>query len=281
MPSCASGEWGPAKAIRHFNIHPITHFQSIFETSELPITIKFQCPKLLKFHGKLNSNQYPSSSKSNNSGHVLDPYVKYEYDEINLIIIFHIQLPSEGQYGFDIYARDPDFQSEKRTMSHCCKYIINYSKTSINTTYNVHPTILSDCGVFEKSKNIIDRISSTTKIGANANLLAQFGMTPVSHPDPTINLHSTNTVELQFQIRKMVDFTFDLILYQNNGKSSTQRLNAADFVTIKPNGGFNVVFSLHLPQPGLYTFTIYASTTSGSTGNADLPPVFTYFIRFV
>ena len=48
-----------------------------------------------------------------------------------LIITFIIQLPNEGQYGLDIYARDPEYQTEKRTMSHCCKYIINYSKGSI------------------------------------------------------------------------------------------------------------------------------------------------------
>ena len=36
----------------------------------------------------------------------------------------------------DLYARDPEFQIEKRTMSHCCKYIINYSKSSPDNTTN-------------------------------------------------------------------------------------------------------------------------------------------------
>lgn len=153
LPACASGEWGPTKAIRHFNILPLTHFQSIFETNHSPIIIKFQCPKILKFHGKLNSNQYSPTSTStttpttnNNSTavpNILDKYVRYEYNEQELTIAFVIQLPSEGQYGLDIYARDPEYQTEKRTMSHCCKYIINYSKTasnsvlpSIETPYN-------------------------------------------------------------------------------------------------------------------------------------------------
>lgn len=66
---------------------------------------------------------------------MLDKYIRYEYDEQNYIITFVIQLPNEGQYGIDLYARDPEYQTEKRTMSHCCKYIINYSKTnSIDTT---------------------------------------------------------------------------------------------------------------------------------------------------
>lgn len=130
---CASGEWGPAKAIRHFNIHPLTHHQAIFETHHLPLIIKFKCPKLLKFHAKLNSNQYESTAKEqNNTSNILDKYVKYDYDERDLIVSFIIQLPSEGQYGLDIYARDPEYQTEKRTMSHCCKYVLNYSASSIN-----------------------------------------------------------------------------------------------------------------------------------------------------
>jgi hypothetical protein len=64
----------------------------------------------------------------------LDKYVKYEYDERDLIITFVVQLPNEGQYGIDLYARDPEYQTEKRTMSHCCKYIINYSKSSVVDT---------------------------------------------------------------------------------------------------------------------------------------------------
>jgi hypothetical protein len=68
----------------------------------------------------------------------LDKYVKYEYDEHDYIITFIIHLPNEGQYGIDLYARDPEYQIEKRTMSHCCKYIINYSKQSstVETTTN-------------------------------------------------------------------------------------------------------------------------------------------------
>lgn len=59
---------------------------------------------------------------------MLDKYVKYEYDEYDFIISFLVHLPHDGQYGIDLYARDPEYQTEKRTMSHCCKYIINYSK---------------------------------------------------------------------------------------------------------------------------------------------------------
>ena len=135
------------------------------------------------------------------------------------------------------------------------------------------------------------------KIGGNVNLLSQFGMTPLSHPDPTIILHSINTVELQFQIRKMVDFSFDLIYHQTLTdlsssrtplKNLNQRLNVSDYVTIKPNGGYNVIFALNLPKQGVYTFTIYAATTNhrndgqlNTNGQTDLPAVYTYLLRYV
>ena len=122
-------------------------------------------------------------------------------------------------------------------------------------------------------------------------------MSPVSHCDPTLTLHATNAIELQFQIRKMVDFSFDLTYHQQTitdhssrtpSMSSNQRLNASDYVTIKPNGGFNVIFALNLPRQGVYTFTIYAATTTDEQGpelgnhrHADLPAVFTYLIRYV
>ena len=284
MPACASGEWGPAKAIRHFNIHPLTHFQSIFETHQLPVTIKFQCPKILKFHGKLNSNQYSSIPTANQTMptsttvNALDKYVKYEYNEIDLTITFIIQLPNEGQYGLDIYARDPEYQSERRTMSHCCKYIINYSKTS--TTMETIPN--SQLYSFDQ---ISPRASSSQpKIGANKTLLTQLGMSPISHPDPSITIRSTNSIDIQFQLRKMVDFSFDL-----TDLSTSTRLNASEYVTIKPNGGFNVIFALTLPQTGVYTFTIYAAPTSNDrtecqsaiNGQTDLPAVFTYLLRYV
>ncbi|CAF4457237.1 unnamed protein product, partial [Rotaria sp. Silwood2] len=339
LPACASGEWGPTKAIRHFNIHPLTHFQSIFETNHLSIVIKFQCPKILKFHGKLNSNQYSSAHNNNNNNsntmsntaisNILDKYVKYEYNEHDLIITFIIQLPKEGQYGLDIYARDPEYQTEKRTMSHCCKYIINYSKTSIlpppsTVETNNNNNLYHDYS-FDNSKsngqqrprmnssnnnnnNKLERslsprsISSNgssslpiPKIGGNTNLLSQLGMHPISHPDPSITLRSTNYIELQFQIRKMVDFSFDLIYHHTLTDLSSrtpsvnlnQRLTAADYVTIKPNG-FNVIFILNLPKQGVYTFTIYAATTNarndiqiGTNEQTELPAVFTYLIRYV
>ena len=95
----------------------------------------------------------------------------------------------------------------------------------------------------------------------------------------------------------MVDFSFDLIYHHTSADLASrapltnlnQRLNASDYVTIKPNGGFNVTFALNLPKQGLYTFTIYAAATttggrndlqSSNNGHTELPAVFTYLLRY-
>ncbi|CAF0940303.1 unnamed protein product [Didymodactylos carnosus] len=396
LPACASGEWGPMKAIRHFNILPLTHFNAIFETKQIPVYIKFKCPKQLKFHGKLNSNQYVNI----NDSHPLDKYVKYEYEENECIITFIIHLPIEGQYGLDVYARDPDYQTEKRTMSHCCKYIINYSKIATPASassavseqqaisnnkqlitskigngllpqYEDHQLIMNNHNSTNNNNNnnnnnsneyriVSPRITtgSTTasiqtkqeqnlspksqrnnigsndvdihqeqqyqtlpmpKIGGNQSLLQMLGMSAVSHVNAVIDMNS-NHIDIQFQVRRMIDFSFDLLYHQTlndllRSKPSSslvnlnQRLNVSDYVQIKPNG-FNVTFGLNLPKPGLYIFTIYAAasdvnlnnnnnnkkqqqqllaTTNGTNNNSngaggtdlDLPPVFTYMIRYV
>jgi len=97
--------------------------------------------------------------------HTLDKYVKYEYNEQDFIITFIIQLPNEGQYGLDIYARDPEYQTEKRTMSHCCKYIINYSTGSVPSsssaveTTKIHNHMYHDYS-FDSSKSNEQQINS-------------------------------------------------------------------------------------------------------------------------
>ncbi len=138
---------------------------AIFETHHLPILIKFRSPKQLKFHGKLNSNQYLEQTSASNSStsNALDKYVTYEYDEHDFIITFIVQLPNEGQYGIDLYARDPEYQTEKRTMSHCCKYIINYSKSSTMetpTTINNNNHLYHDYSFDNTKSNRQQRVMS-------------------------------------------------------------------------------------------------------------------------
>ena len=121
LPACASGEWGPMKAQRHFTIIPLTYKSAIIESHTNQIEMKFELPKLLKIHGKLHNNVFTD----------LDKFVKHEVSQQSnggYLLTLHAQLQDEGQFGLDVYVRDPEYQSEKKTMSHCCKYLINYNR---------------------------------------------------------------------------------------------------------------------------------------------------------
>jgi hypothetical protein len=119
LPACVNGEWGPLRAQRFFNIVPITHLKPIIETRSPDIEIHFQMPKLLKVYCKLRNNKLSE----------LDKLVSYELYE-DLVLVVWISLPEDGQFGFDLFAKNVEGKNDKREMTHCCKYLINYSKNS-------------------------------------------------------------------------------------------------------------------------------------------------------
>ena len=97
---------------------------------------------------------------------ILDKYIKYEFNEHDFIITFKIQLPSEGQYGLDIYACNPEYQAEKRTMSHCCKYIMNYSKASVSQ-------LLPDADMANINNNLDHKyLSDNSKLNGELKVLS-------------------------------------------------------------------------------------------------------------
>lgn len=210
-----------------------------------------------------------------------------------------VQLPDEGQYGLDIYARDPDFQSEKRTMSHCCKYLLNYKKLNTPTsgTSSTNGSSTNGPGAMSTQQTISsenEAISSLNlKIGPNLELLNALGMQPLSHVEPVIRLDDATTdIDLQFKMSKAVDFSFDLKYSGSpcassnggvnnpnvNGTSSYVQLKSTDIVKVKQYG-YTICFSLNLPMQkyGNYLFTVYASDDQNRTKN--LPAVYTYLIK--
>ena len=253
LPACASGEWGPMKAQRHFGIVPLSHTNAIVECeTRSNLEIRFKLPKPLKIHGKLHSNNLTD----------LDKLVKHETSAHNpLELIVYVQVPDEGQYGLDIYARDPDYQSEKRTMSHCCKYLINCSR-----------------------KQQALELGSSLVLGPNGELLGQLGMSPLSHVDPVVIVDDVPLVDIQFKMSKAVDFSFDLKYCLINGLNHQNianytQIKSSDIVKVK-QCGYTISFSFSLPMAkyGNYLFTVYASDDPLRV--KSLPAVYTYLLRY-
>ncbi|XP_076307028.1 hillarin-like [Tachypleus tridentatus] len=121
LPDCASGEWGPMKAIRLFGLIPMTHKDALlFSSRELEIQFRMSRP-LTDFMATLHKNG--SEEKK------LSKYVSHSVDED--FVSFHVSFPEDGQYGMDIYTREltsDSPSSDKQLLTHCCKYLINVSK---------------------------------------------------------------------------------------------------------------------------------------------------------
>ncbi|XP_076355928.1 hillarin-like [Tachypleus tridentatus] len=123
LPDCASGEWGPTKAIRLFGLIPMTHKDALlFSSRELEIQFRMSRP-LADFMATLHKNGVDEK--------ILSKYVSHSVDDD--FVSFHMSFPEDGQYGMDIYTREltshsPSF--DKQLLTHCCKYLINVSKNN-------------------------------------------------------------------------------------------------------------------------------------------------------
>jgi len=128
LPDCASGEWGPAKATRLFGLVPVSHEDALVfaHSNNLDITFSMTRP-LTDFMATLHKNGSEEKKLSKYVSH------RIQGNTVTLSVIF----PDEGQYGMDIYTREVassngnghsfDQDSEKHLLTHCCKYLINFS----------------------------------------------------------------------------------------------------------------------------------------------------------
>ena len=132
LPDCASGEWGPAKATRLFGLVPVTHEDALVfaHSNNLDITFRMTRP-LTDFMATLHKNGTEEKKLSKYVSH------RIQGDFVTLTVVF----PEEGQYGMDIYTREVssghsngngtvDHDSEKHLLTHCCKYLINFSNSA-------------------------------------------------------------------------------------------------------------------------------------------------------
>ena len=117
LPECASGEWGPAKAIRLFGLIPQNHQDAIINCDQY-CEIRFKMQKeLSEFVANLHRNGMESKN--------LQKCVHCSVDGEEVVI--SLQFPDEGQFGLDLYTRDAKQRTlnDKQLLTHCCKYLIN------------------------------------------------------------------------------------------------------------------------------------------------------------
>lgn len=121
LSAALSGEWGPSKAMRHFNIKPLSHGRPVVTESDR-LSLQFWIPEAYlqaHFSAQLHANQ--------TNAHLLNRCVRISLEGNMLTLI--IDPPHTAQYALDLFMRRPGV-AQHLPPSHVCKYLLNCAVTS-------------------------------------------------------------------------------------------------------------------------------------------------------
>ena len=261
LPDCASGEWGPKKALRHFGLKPI--YADSSDTSsdtgsqssdpgdnpkagilnvEDTTTLRFKMPMPLQFVAKLKMNNVEQKA--------LDPFVYHTVEKDILCVT--VTLPQLGQFGLDLYAKPKS--SDTKTLSHACKYLLNGTRVS-------NPVDLPKSDRSFARRGTIGPTSSFSDMGIKL----------LSHTDAQITLEENNhDVKIEIEAPEDIDISFHLLREPDE--------DAKEFVKMEGDSKDKkkVVFNVKLGKHGNYLLSIYACKSKG--GDGSMPNVFNYVI---
>ena len=265
LPDCASGEWGPKKAIRHFGMKPIykTYSDTSSETgstgsgsSEAPenpkagilnvedtVELKFKLPMPLQFVAKLRMNHVEKKA--------LDAFVSHRVD--GDILTVTATMPQLGQYGIDLYAK-PLHAIEMKTLSHACKYLLNAVRVS-------NPVELPK----------IDRSFARRGTFGPASSFDEMGIKTISHPEHKILVdEKVHELIIELEVPEDIEISFQMMREPDD--------DCKEFVNMikDTRDPRRVRFEINLKKHGNYLLCLYARKLKGD--DPSMPNVFNYLI---
>lgn len=261
LPDCASGEWGPKKAIRHFNIIPLykTHSDASSDAGstgsgndapENPkagilnvddtIDLKFKLPMPLQFVAKLRMNHVEKKA--------LDAFVHHRVD--GDILTVTATMPQLGQYGLDLYAK-PLHAIEVRTLSHACKYLLNAVRVS-------NPVELPKT----------DRSFARRGTFGPASSFDEMGIKTLTHPDHKINVdEKQHNLTIELEVPEDIEVSYQMMREPDDDCKEIVHMTK-DYKKVK--------FDIHFKKHGNYLLCLYARRLKGD--DPSMPNVFNYLI---
>lgn len=262
LPDCASGEWGPMKAIRHFGLVPLEQEpdnisdagSSDAGSNDAPEnpkagiinvedskTLRFKMPMRLQFVVKLKMSGVEQKA--------LDPFV-YHTVESDILAVT-VTMPQLGQYGLDIYAKPKS--SDAKTLSHACKYLLNAVKVS------------SPVELPKVSRSFARRGT----IGP-APTFSELGIKMLTHSDPQITLEEKEShLVIEIETPKEIDMSYQMIREPDE--------DCKDFakMTKEEKEKKRIKFDINLAKHGNYLLCLYAKKNNSD----EMPNVFNYVIH--
>lgn len=276
LPSCSSGEWGPSKGRRHFDLVPLTHPSGVINVAD-QVEIRIQVTRPLVFLCRLRHNEVEDSA-------LLDKYVTQGM--ANGVLTIRLTFPKVGQYGLDVYARPKD-SSNVHTMAHALKYLINC--TAVTNPAELPAS--SSGGTMTSQNKTLPPQSSGTLTSQNSTLppqtgdrqpsplplslgptqaFTELGLKTISHKDPTIEkVDKGGSVTVEIAAPDSSVLTHQL--FRDPDEDWTNK------VTSK-KGSKKYKFSMVLPKEGQYRLIIFAGKKDEPQNKAT--NVYTYLIRY-
>jgi hypothetical protein len=247
LPNCATGEWGPLKAMRHFDLQPLTHETGVVNEDN-DVEIKLGVTRPLQFLAKLHCNGI--------NEHLLDEFVELEAAEDVLTI--KVKPPQPGQYGLDIFARPEGATDENVTLAHACKYLINCSHVD-----NPVPLPTPDAPTPGKM--------TKDKWGPMA-AFAILGLKAISHPEPRIRNTSKDPLVMEISFKSPVLLAYHLLREQDEDHHENVSINIDEERKVAR-------FTINFTRPGNYLFALYAKDKK----NAEkvMANVYNYMISYM
>ena len=232
-PPCAYQCWGPSALFYEFGMRT-ENINSLIVTKDGTATVVIETVKTMQYRTRLVQYQVNTD---------FEGYVTYRTEGSKTT--FSITAPARGEYGLEIYTKDPDADTKK--MRHVAQYIIL-------------------CDEVVKTKQL-PRLPSGF-LGQQP-MLIKHGILPASHPDPIIHLDG-NYVQIEFHTNKGMRFTSSL-----SEITDTAKLDCSEYIFTQciPEG---IRLCVLLPKTGFFAFCVHGNLFEESC--QQIPGLFNYLL---
>ena len=236
FPPCIYTNWGPSENACKYDLVPLRK-NAVVHTEDGKAEIQLGLSKDLNFLTKLKSNHIDEN--------VLQRYVMHRI--VGEKVVFTVTPPSVGEYGLEIYCRDP--VTDGNTLYNVCQYMIMCDQTK--EVPSPLPPLPSNY------------------LGAQSDY-KKLGLTLIGDPDPYVHSEGPKR-EVTFQMSKPL-----IVLSQLIHVFDDQTLDCSKYILqqVKDN---RLTLNVRMPKPGLYKHQIYAIAVGDPSDN--LPCAYNFLIN--
>ena len=236
FPPCIYTNWGPGENAYKYDLVPLQE-NAVVNTKEGKAEVQLGLSKDLNFLTKLKSNHHGED--------LLQKYVMHRI--VGNKVVFTVTPPTAGEYGLEIYCRDP--VTDGNTLYNACQYLIICDE--VKDVPNPLPLL------------------PPNYFGAQSDY-RKLGLTLLGDPDPFIQSDGPER-KIEFELAKPLMVLSQLIHISDN---QTQDCSNYILQQVKDN---RLTLNLRMPRPGLYKHQIYAVAVGDPSDN--LPCVYNFLIN--